>query len=492
MSDEAQILIAALAAGHAQGIASAMSVYAPPPRVGGAAEWKSASQAAVEAAGHAVDLRWSEVLSAALATRAFVRAGEWTKAYAAHTEVFSAFMGVWKEADDEAVPMLVRAMATLTKENRRLARTADTMTSEHGRRPKLVEQEKSFRRLREALRTCNRSGPRQQSFLAACVQYLKVAFAMQNVKSITTVWKMVENVVNSLSKKGGLHWFPRSQVVAYHYYYGRSLMLDDSYALADAEFTKAMALCHNDAWTNKRLIMDYHLPVKMITGQFVNLSELRRMDVGAAEQGRVVAAAADGDGGQPAAKRAKRDPGACSVALDGSGRDGGRTVACRALSAASGEPVALEEGVAVEPRGMLEHRYYRLLRAARRGDMRAYLAQIAEHKEHFIQRGSYLVLESIQHIVFRNLLHRMCVKSASPLRAALLPFFRSAWTLFLARPGRVGCDGAEAAASAAPPLYRPSPTPLTPNARTHAFSSFFFSCHRTATERQILDEASAA
>ena len=401
--DEATKLVHALGAGDQEGIASAISVYAAPPRAGGAAAWERASQAAVEAAGHAVDLRWSEVLSAALATRAFVRAGEWTKAYAAHEEVFSAFMGVWKAAEDETVPMLVRAMATLTAENRRLARTADTMTSQRGRRPKRVEQEKSFRRLREATKACFRSGPRQESFLAACVQFLKVAFAMQNVKSITTVSQMVENVVKSLSKKGGLHWFPRSQVVAYHYYHGRSQMLNDEYALADAEFTKAMALCHNDAWTNKRLIMDYHLPVKMITGQYINLAELRRMDVGAAERGRVVVAAAEGNDGQPAAKRVKRDPGACRVALDGSGR----TVACLALSAASGEPIALEEGVAVEPRGMLEHRYYRLLRAARRGDMRAYLAQIAEHKEHFIQRGSYLVLESMQHIVFRNLLHRM-------------------------------------------------------------------------------------
>ena len=223
---------------------------------------------------------------------------------------------------------------------------------------------------------------------------------------------MVDIVIKQLKTQGGLHWFPRSQVVAYLYYQGRVKLLEDQYAEADAQFTRAMALCHREAWTNKRLIMDYHLPIKMTLGKLVDLDALRRLDDGVGGGGggdgtvtSVLAASASASasslGAAPSAKRMKREQGRCTVTLN----DDARTVLrCVAGGAASEAPV---EGEQVVVRGMLEVRYRRLLRAARRGDMRAYLGQIEEHKEHFIQRGTYLVLESMQHIVYRNLLHRI-------------------------------------------------------------------------------------
>jgi hypothetical protein len=144
---------------------------------------------------------------------------------------------------------------------------------------------------------------------------------------------MVDIVIKQLKTQGGLHWFPRSQVVAYLYYQGRVKLLEDQYAEADAQFTRAMALCHREAWTNKRLIMDYHLPIKMTLGKLVDLDALRRLDDGVGGGGggdgtvtSVLAASASASasslGAAPSAKRMKREQGRCTVTLN----DDARTV----------------------------------------------------------------------------------------------------------------------------------------------------------------------
>jgi hypothetical protein len=88
--------------------------------------------------------------------------------------MFNAFMGVWKDAGDDDVPSLIRAMSTVTTEHRQLARAADRAQSVDGRRPKRNFQDKSFRLLREAQKTCFRQGPRQQCLLMSTIQFFKV------------------------------------------------------------------------------------------------------------------------------------------------------------------------------------------------------------------------------------------------------------------------------------------------------------------------------
>eukprot|EP00042_Codosiga_hollandica_P002626 m.11994 g.11994 ORF g.11994 m.11994 type:complete len:405 (+) comp16971_c0_seq1:89-1303(+) len=62
--------------------------------------------------------------------------------------------------------------------------------------------------------------------------------------------------------------------VTYSYYLGRLKMFDGDYATADSELSFAFRHCHKRAMNNKRLILIYLLPVKLMRGQIPHESML--------------------------------------------------------------------------------------------------------------------------------------------------------------------------------------------------------------------------
>jgi len=58
------------------------------------------------------------------------------------------------------------------------------------------------------------------------------------------------------------------QKVTYRYYVGRLNMFEDKYSEAEQHLDYALRHCHKNATLNKRCILNYLLPVKLMRGRF--------------------------------------------------------------------------------------------------------------------------------------------------------------------------------------------------------------------------------
>ena len=179
-------LLHSLTTGDAEGVSASLSVLSPSTSTAStfSPSDERSIRSLVDASPSSIDARWCDVLCGAGSSRAAVSRGEFAAAYGAHTKMFGAFMGVWKDAGDDEVPSLIRAMSTVTTEHRQLARAADRAQSVDGRRPKRNFQDKSFRLLREAQKTCFRQGLRQQCLLMATSMRIAPRSASRSLPSV--------------------------------------------------------------------------------------------------------------------------------------------------------------------------------------------------------------------------------------------------------------------------------------------------------------------
>ena len=60
--------------------------------------------------------------------------------------------------------------------------------------------------------------------------------------------------------------YPKSQEVTYKYYVGRKHMFDNNFKDAEEYLTYAFERCHTASKANKRSILIYLIPVKMLLG----------------------------------------------------------------------------------------------------------------------------------------------------------------------------------------------------------------------------------
>lgn len=73
--------------------------------------------------------------------------------------------------------------------------------------------------------------------------------------------------------------FPLAQQVTYKYFVGRQAMFDSDYKSADRYLSYAFNHCHKQFPRNKRLILIYLVPVKMLLGYMPKREMLERYDV---------------------------------------------------------------------------------------------------------------------------------------------------------------------------------------------------------------------
>ncbi|KAJ8943463.1 hypothetical protein NQ314_009745 [Rhamnusium bicolor] len=73
--------------------------------------------------------------------------------------------------------------------------------------------------------------------------------------------------------------FSLSQQVTYRYFVGRKAMYDSNYKAADEYLTYAFENCHKSSRKNKRLILIYLVPVKMLLGYIPSKTVLEKYDV---------------------------------------------------------------------------------------------------------------------------------------------------------------------------------------------------------------------
>jgi len=74
--------------------------------------------------------------------------------------------------------------------------------------------------------------------------------------------------------------FSKSQLVTYRYYVGRKYMFDNNFKEAEEYLRYAFEKCDRESKVNKRLILIYLVPVKMLLGQMPKESLLKKYDLG--------------------------------------------------------------------------------------------------------------------------------------------------------------------------------------------------------------------
>ena len=73
--------------------------------------------------------------------------------------------------------------------------------------------------------------------------------------------------------------YPKSQLVTYKYYVGRKHMFDYNYREAEEYLSYAFEHCHKSSLANKRQILTYLIPVKMLLGHMPTLGVLQKYDL---------------------------------------------------------------------------------------------------------------------------------------------------------------------------------------------------------------------
>mmetsp|Transcript_13858 Transcript_13858/g.28270 ORF Transcript_13858/g.28270 Transcript_13858/m.28270 type:complete len:177 (-) Transcript_13858:445-975(-) len=87
-----------------------------------------------------------------------------------------------------------------------------------------------------------------------------VTLAHDNVFSKNLIDRPVES--RGIHESGSI-----GEMVTYRYYVGRLNMFEDQYDLAEKNFDYALRHCHKSASANKKRILNYLVPVKLLRGR---------------------------------------------------------------------------------------------------------------------------------------------------------------------------------------------------------------------------------
>eukprot|EP00898_Chlorokybus_atmophyticus_P009268 jgi/Chlat1/971/Chrsp108S01435 len=96
-------------------------------------------------------------------------------------------------------------------------------------------------------------------------QLFKIYFKLNTLRLCNNLIKAVE-----APTFGDFNAFPIAQKVTYKFYVGRLSVFHDNYPKANAELSYAFQRCHRRSLRNKRLILQYLVPVKLLLGQLPN------------------------------------------------------------------------------------------------------------------------------------------------------------------------------------------------------------------------------
>ena len=111
---------------------------------------------------------------------------------------------------------------------------------------------------RSALATSKKLG-----CLFIIVHLFKLYFRLNNLKLCTFLIKMEAQLPQPLAAH-----YPRAQVVAYQYYLGRLQVFEEKYEEAEACLEYAFQHCHRASPNNKRRILQFLVPVKLLRSRF--------------------------------------------------------------------------------------------------------------------------------------------------------------------------------------------------------------------------------
>lgn len=156
----------------------------------------------------------------------------------------------------------VSVMQRLVKDLRKLAILAD----ENAVRPTNIET--AMGEIRECFIACNQDkSPSEVSkkwgLLFLMNELFSIAFKINQFAIINAMLGTLKQPAN----KPFMNTFSKADRVTYAYYTGRKAMFDARYSEANTQLTFALKHCHRSSRHNKRLILIYLTPVKLLVGE---------------------------------------------------------------------------------------------------------------------------------------------------------------------------------------------------------------------------------
>nr|CAH7768526.1 unnamed protein product [Callosobruchus chinensis] len=201
--------------------------------------------------------------------------GDYMEAYHHQSNMVQIFAKIFQSQKEENWSLPI--MYTVCTDLRLVAQRAENERFRATEKPGEI-LEKAAECLMGCFRVCaadNRSGEedtKRLGMLALVNQLFKVYFRINKLHLCKPLIRAIES---SPFKES----FPLGQQVTYRYFVGRKSMYDSDYKAADEYLTFAFENCHRSSRKNKRLILIYLVPVRMLLGYIPSKKVLEKYDV---------------------------------------------------------------------------------------------------------------------------------------------------------------------------------------------------------------------
>jgi hypothetical protein len=165
-------------------------------------------------------------------------------------------------------------MYALCLDLRIFAAKADLQMEHHGGKPGET-LEKAAEHIMSCFRTCaldsksSEEVTKRWGMLNIVNQLFKIYFRVNKLHLCKPLIRAIES--SSLKDR-----YPKSQQVTYKFYVGRKHMFDNDFRTAENYLTYAFEHCHRKCTGNKRAILIYLIPVKMLLGHMPTQAILRK------------------------------------------------------------------------------------------------------------------------------------------------------------------------------------------------------------------------
>lgn len=201
---------------------------------------------------------------------------DFVEAYKFQTLVVQAFLRAFQSHKEEnwALPL----MFAVTLDLRVFANSAEQQLQKKNKDKPGEMLEKAAEQLMSCFRICasdNRAGiddSKKWGMMFLSNQLFKIYFKINKLH----LCKPLIRAIDSSNLKND---FSRAQIVTYKYYVGRKAMFDSDYKPAEEYLSYSFDHCHRSSQKNKRMILIYLLPVKMLLGHMPTLQLLRKYDL---------------------------------------------------------------------------------------------------------------------------------------------------------------------------------------------------------------------
>ncbi|KAF5403219.1 putative protein containing PCI domain [Paragonimus heterotremus] len=222
---------------------------------------------------------WDEAFSAHMRCIWAMRKQDFEEAYACQVVVVKTVARILTELKEEnwVLPVVLATAIDLRRFahglDTALSKTSSSTNRNHGRQMETAAQ--LILRLFQLCASDSRTqleDSKKLGMMGLANQLFKIYFQINKLNLCKSMIRAIDNL--NMNDR-----FSLAQRVTYCYYVGRKSMFDGNFVAADKSLSFAFERCLGSAWHNKRLILIYLIPVKMLLGVFPYASLLTKYNL---------------------------------------------------------------------------------------------------------------------------------------------------------------------------------------------------------------------